>query len=450
MGIPYYFATLIRQHREILSRVVGRQSPDVFAIDFNCMIHTYMDDANPINSVIAALRNILTNVCKATKFTYVAMDGLVPYAKMVQQRYRRFRKQDHASVFDRNQISPETQYMKDLAAAVRNEFPDIVLSDTSEPGEGEHKLLAWLKTLPENQRRSVCVYGLDADLILLCLAQRKLSMPYSFTLLRENTAFNREDAGFSSLSVWRLADKIEIPVDQYIPLSVFCFGNDFMPNLGMFSLREGGHDRALTVYKEAGCPDMSTPAGMWMFLAEARKKELPFYIEKVKTRNKRCERTIVSDDGMFLVERYTTHVLDGADRKDVVKAYRKTFAWTLEYFLTNEVPDWEWYYPYADAPLVEMFYSPTDKIGTEPETDDIVFNKTLTYSTIHQLQFILPSSSVRKNKRRVAFPDEFYNEETETRMPWMKRYAWECKPRISLPWHPSEKETRIEAWTPAR
>lgn len=448
MGIPYYFASLIRQHREIVSKVKGCQSPDVFAIDFNCLIHSYMNDSDPINSVIAALRNILTNVCKATKFVYIAMDGLVPYAKMVQQRYRRFRKQDKVPEFDRNQISPETQFMKDLASAVRSAFPDAILSDTSEPGEGEHKLLNWLKTLPENKRRSICVYGLDADLILLCLVQRKLSMPYSFTLLRENKGFNRDDEGFSTLSVWRLADKIEIPIEQYLVLAVFCFGNDFMPNLGMFSLREGGHERALAIYKEAGEPDLMNGPDLWSFVLFARQKEMQFYTERAKTRNKRAERAIVSEDGMFMKERYALHVLDGADPFDVVRAYLKTCCWTLVYFLENTPPDWEWFYPYPDAPLLSMFNRSISPSIHNDDEDAFGFSSKITFSTLNQLQFILPSSSIRKNKKRVLFPDEYYSEETEMRIPWMKRYNWECRPRISLPWHPSEKETKIEVWDP--
>lgn len=439
MGIPYYFATLIRQHKEILSRVHGCQNPDILAIDFNCLIHSYMDDTNPIESVIAALRNILTNVCKATKFTYVAMDGLVPYGKMVQQRYRRFRIQDKTPVFDRNQISPETVYMKELANAVRSAFPDVILSDTSESGEGEHKLLEWLKTIPENKRRSVCVYGLDADLILLCLIHKKLSMPYSFSLLRENTCFNKDQEGFSTLSVWRLADKIEIPVEQYIPLSILCFGNDFMPNLGMFSLREGGHERALQIYKHAGFPTLTEWSGLRKFIETAALQELDFYKEKIKSRNKKVERMIFSD-GMYFKERYNLHVLDGiTDSKHVVDAYITTFNWTLAYFTTNKTPDWGWYYPYPDAPLLSQMVEVKTPVHIE-------FNDKLSYSVLQQIQFILPSSSVRKNKKRVVFPDEFYNEDTEVRIPWMKRYNWECKPRISLPWHPTEKGTRTEVW----
>jgi hypothetical protein len=34
----------------------------------------------------------------------------------------------------------------------------------------------------------------------------------------------------------------------------------------------------------------------------------------------------------------------------------------------------------------------------------------------------------------IAFrPDEFYDEETECRYTWMRKFAWECDPWFSLP-----------------
>jgi 5'-3' exonuclease len=88
-------------------------------IDFNCLIHNYLDDARPIESVLEAIDMILRDVCSADR-VFIAMDGLVPYAKIVQQRYRRFRKStaESAPLFDRHQISPGTPYMRDLATAV--------------------------------------------------------------------------------------------------------------------------------------------------------------------------------------------------------------------------------------------------------------------------------------------------------------------------------------------
>jgi 5'-3' exonuclease len=438
MGIPYYFASLIRQHKGITSRVT-QITPDIFAIDFNCLIHTYMNDADPIGSILAALRDILTNTCRATKFVYIAMDGLVPYAKIVQQRYRRFRISEKG-IFDRNQISPGTPYMRELAKEVAAAFPSAIVSSTDEPGEGEHKLLNWLKTLPATQRRSICVYGLDADLILLCLSQKELSRPHSFTLLRENSTFNKKDGGFTTLSVWKLAERLEIPIAQYIPLCVLCFGNDFMPSLGMFSLREGGHDRAIALYKEAGDPDLTTPAGRLAFLRTSAAHEMKVFTEKVVNRDKPAEKVLFTLGGQYFQERYNLHVLDGVHTiKPVVDAFWKTYEWTIRYFLTNIAPDWSWVYPYADAPLVSQLI--------ESRYVNPSFKKGIPFNVSAQLGFILPKESLRKARRRVLFPDEFY-EETEVRMPWMKRYAWESKPRISLPWHPTETETTVEAWDP--
>jgi len=439
MGIPYYFATLIRQHKGIVSRVHGTITPDVLAIDFNCMIHQYMNDANPIESILAALRDL---PCRATKFTYIAMDGLVPYAKMVQQRYRRFRASPpSSSSFDRNQISPGTPYMVELADAVRAAFPHYVVSDTLEPGEGEHKLLSWLKTLPPNQRRSITVYGLDADLILLCLAQKQLSYPSSFSLLRENMAFGKDEApGYSTLSIWKLADAIGLPIAQYIRLCILCFGNDFMPSLGMFSLREGGHQQALGVYTAAGSPDLTTVEGIWTFVDKAVDRECRVLSEKVEKRGIPFERAIVASDASHMQRRYNCHVLDGVRNiRPVVAAFWRTYYWTVWYFTENTVPDWTWVYPYPDAPLVSQLWD----VGVceAPE-----FDATLTYTIRDQLQFILPEWSLRLAGRPPLFPDEFYDEETDVRMPWMKRYVWESKPRMSLPWTPIGTETRIEEW----
>jgi 5'-3' exonuclease len=436
MGIPYYFVSLIRKHKGILSAVNTKLHPDVFAIDFNCFIHTYLDDTNPIQSILNALKELFDNTCSGKKHTYIAMDGLVPYAKIVQQRYRRFKIPEKTSIFDRNQISPETPFMKDLSKHVKTMFPNVIMSDTSEPGEGEHKLLNWMSTIKQGDRRSVMVYGLDADLILLCLMKKDLSLPYSFNLLRETN--NSVAEGFSTLSIWKLNERLEMPIDEYIRLSVMCFGNDFMPTLGMFSLREGGHERAVQYYKQCGVL-LDTAEGRHTFLTYAAKRETDFLMDAIKKRNKSVERCIVPLDGRFIEERYKLHILDGVENmKSVVEAYWKTYHWTYEYFTTNTVKDWGWVYPYADSPLVSQIIQ-----YNEPEI--VPLKKPVKLSVTQQLQFILPAVSLKKAKKRVVFEDEFYDEETEMRIPWLKRYTWESKPRISLPWNPSLKETEIES-----
>jgi hypothetical protein len=73
-----------------------------------------------------------------------------------------------------------------------------------------------------------------------------------------------------------------------------------------------------------------------------------------------------------------------------------------------------------------------------PETSIQTGEKT--FGVTQQLQFILPSRSIRAAKKLMKFPDEIY---TETRHPWMKRHDWEMKPRISLPWNPTTSLTSV-------
>jgi len=413
MGIPYYFASLIQKHARIAQRVRSKVQTAFLGIDFNCLIHNYLDDARPIESVLEAIQMILRDVCSADR-VFIAMDGLVPYAKIVQQRYRRFRKStaEVAPVFDRHQISPGTPYMRDLATAVRARFPEIEVSCTAEPGEGEHKIFQKMKKGEET-----VIYGLDADLILL-------SLPHSTVrLLRENPDFQIKASGFSMLSIRELAKVLPMPVAQYVAMCVLCFGNDFMPALGMFSLREGGHERALDLYKQSGTPDMLTPAGRAHFLNFARAIEQGVYKERHET-----HPTIISRDMKHFEARYVSHILDGpTDMSAVVRDFWKCFHWTMIYFTTHKAPDWNYVYAYPEAPLVSQILRSFPEEVPKFETTEPNFTIT------KQLQFILPSASLRTAKKRVLFPDELYDETTETRTQWMRKFAWESDPRISLP-----------------
>jgi 5'-3' exonuclease len=365
----------------------------------------------------------------------IALDGLVPYGKIVQQRYRRMRVKEDPGSFDRNQISPETPYMKDLEKQLRIRFPYAILSGTSEPGEGEHKLFQKIRELPEEQRKSVCIYGLDADLILLCLIHHKLSRPHSMWLLRESSEFNDPKlkcAEFSMLSIWKLSMSLPIPVDQYAILCILCFGNDFMPNLGLFSLREDGYSRAIQYYIKLGLPNLKSSRGRNVFLQYAANQELIVLTERISLRKRPEERAILGKDIHSFSRKYGLHVLDGVQNmKPVVESFWKTFHWTYYYFIRNVPINWNWFYPYPDAPLITDI---VEYAEVKPVSGG------LNFTTTEQLRFILPAKSLRIAKKLVRFSEESY---TETRMPWLKKYDWEMKPRISLPWNPTESLTSI-------
>jgi 5'-3' exonuclease len=427
MGIPYYFASLIRSHSGIVRTVRECLHVDVLAVDFNCLIHRYLRVDKPVESVLDALDHILKHICQAKK-VIIALDGLVPYGKIVQQRYRRFKIKDPES-FDRNQISPDTPYMRRLEAGLLARFPNANISPTQEPGEGEHKIFQEIKKLPAEERESVCIYGLDADLILLTLFNHQLG---HLTLLRESGEFNDpslREAEFSLMDTRKLITLLPIEVEQYLILSVLCFGNDFMPSLGIFSLREDGYSRALEFYNKSGKPDLKTEEGRTVFLEYAASREISILTQRIKARKHLFELSVLGDR---MVRKYNLHILDGVQNADpVVDAFWKTFHWTMYYFTQNEVLDWSWVYPYPDAPLIQSI---VEVYETNLESAPLSFKVT------NQLQLILPSKSLHQSKRRVLYVDEFYS---ETREPWMKRYDWEAKPRISIPWHPNDSLTAV-------
>ena len=432
MGIPFYFVSLIRSHRGI-TKPVQKLEVDVVGFDFNCLIHRYLKDEDPIHSVIKAIAYLLDNFIIAKK-VIIALDGVVPYAKIVQQRYRRMRFKEEG-VFDRNQISPETAYMRELEAAVSARFPSAVLSRTNSPGEGEHKLMLELQKIPPTDRKSICIYGLDADLILICLQNKGLSEPGKMHLLRESTEFNDpslKSAEFSSLDIWGLSSQLPLPIDQYMALSMLCFGNDFMPNLGIFSLREEGYERALDFYIKSGKPNLLLAEGRRIFLNYCSQKEISILRERISKRNLPEEKIVVGKDDSLISRKYGLHILDGVfDMKKVVEAYWKTFHWTMFYFKTSSPINWHWYYPYADAPLIS-------DIVLSSETS--VEKGRLNFTVADQLHFIMPGASLRRTRRKVKYQDEIHD---ETRNPWLKRHDWEMKPRISLPWNPTCELTSI-------
>lgn len=400
MGIPFYVRSLIRSHPHI-----ERPPPtevDVLALDFNCFLHRYLNPDEPIGSIVVALDSFLQTI--HAKRIYIAFDGLVPYAKMIQQRYRRMKRPDVVSSFDKHQISPGTPYMRELADTIRLLFPQCILSDTLERGEGEHKIFLWLRTLPEEDRKTICVYGLDADLVLIAIAQRHLG---ALEILREK----EKEPGFSVISIPALSAVLPLDPEVYVKLSVMSFGNDFLPNLALFSLREDGYKRALHYADKNSAP----------------KDETRILIKRAKE----SERRIVALDGHALEHRVGAHLLDGVvDWAPVVHAFWKTYAWAYAYFTTSQVPDWTWYYPYAEAPLLgtmDVYEQETEFLWEHPEPP---------YGLDDQLRFILPEASLRTAGLEPTHPDELYDEATETRHPWMRRYAWEADPWVSLPLEP--------------
>jgi bifunctional DNA-binding transcriptional regulator/antitoxin component of YhaV-PrlF toxin-antitoxin module len=73
-------------------------------------------------------------------------------------------------------------------------------------------------------------------------------------------------------------------------------------------------------------------------------------------------------------------------------------------------------------------------MDAHPRFRDFVWDHPEPTMTVEdQLRFILPETSLRKAGLSPATPDELYDEDRESRHIWMRRYAWECDPWVSLP-----------------
>ena len=210
MGIPRFYAEIIKRYENIQKLVLENQI-DYFFIDFNGMIYdafanVYDKVENSVAfenlliiEILKLTKDLIVNVIKPSKCVYISIDGPAPRAKMIQQRSRRYK----ATVFEpmiSNQIrqsygvetvqptwnpsinaSPGTKFMMKLSNALKQKINkgffgknlQFILSDAFCPGEGEHKFLNYIRNLKENKKTSYCLYGKDADLLVLSMTLKK-------------------------------------------------------------------------------------------------------------------------------------------------------------------------------------------------------------------------------------------------------------------------------------
>ncbi len=288
MGIPSYY----KRVSDSVPGLTRKSHPGTIHwlwMDFNCLIyHTlhspHMAEYSPENQVQweynfidAIIQNCLGIVKEVQPQTgvYIAIDGVVPMAKMRQQRLRRFksaweRDRVSSSVWDTNAITPGTAFMDKLKSRLelmmrkQKKSMKWILSASDEPGEGEHKIMAQWRRGCYNG--NFAIYGLDADLIVLSLLTRELVCEAESALIEDIWLFRedvqdgsivRDDDGNDTF-VWFSIDRLRIYLLDMIYLqdkenkkrdflySYVCamctLGNDFLPTSASFKIREDGHD----------------------------------------------------------------------------------------------------------------------------------------------------------------------------------------------------------------
>ena len=242
MGIPK-FAYFISNRYPLIIKKIKEQTDvpeiDNLYLDINGIIHTvshkYFCDASQINEttkliykdVCDVIKNIV-HLIKPKELLMISVDGVAPRAKMNQQRIRRFRKEmnnkieeekkekeeinqenksqneNETKLFDSNAISAGTRFMFNLTTYMKeyiinekknnNEWNnmEVILTGSDVPGEGEHKILEYIRNFKNSEKYNPyirhCIYGLDADLIMLSL----ISHENNIVILREDTFLMRK------------------------------------------------------------------------------------------------------------------------------------------------------------------------------------------------------------------------------------------------------------------
>uniref|UniRef100_A0A182Y8Z1 5'-3' exoribonuclease 1 n=1 Tax=Anopheles stephensi TaxID=30069 RepID=A0A182Y8Z1_ANOST len=320
MGVPKFFRYMSERYPCLSELLRENQVPefDNLYLDMNGIIHncshpndgdiSFRIEEDAIFEAIFHYVEYLFKLIRPQKVFFIAVDGVAPRAKMNQQRGRRFRSALEAtellekakkdgepipsdSPFDSNCITPGTPFMVRLQHALEHFIQvkiatdrlwkacTVILSGHETPGEGEHKIMEYIrhaKAQPGfNPNLRHCLYGLDADLIMLGLCTHERY----FSLLREEVKFGKNDKKttvlkdirfyllhltllseyleleFASIRNWlRFPFDIHKLIDDWV-LMGYLVGNDFIPHIPHLHINENALPILYSAYKDV-LPEM--------------------------------------------------------------------------------------------------------------------------------------------------------------------------------------------------
>eukprot|EP00056_Hartaetosiga_gracilis_P020841 m.21565 g.21565 ORF g.21565 m.21565 type:complete len:1259 (+) comp8733_c0_seq2:76-3852(+) len=477
MGIPKYYRWVSQRYPCLSQVVCVDEVPqfDCLYLDMNGIIHN-CTHANNMDlskgwSEEVFFKNItdyidqLFSIIKPCQTFYMAVDGCAPRAKMNQQRSRRFRSAEEAreakkkairegkldpnapKAFDSNCITPGTPFMHRLEQHLQYfvqiklttdplwKVCKVIFSGHDVPGEGEHKIMDYIraeKTRDDyNPNTRHCLYGLDADLIMLGLVSHEPNC----SLLREEVKFGKQSQSSEeqvfhllSLSLYReylnmefqdLEGKISFPydferlLDDWILLGFF-IGNDFLPHLPNFHISEDIIPRMYELYKKTMTEvDGWITEGGTINMAHLQQllrnfdsiDESEFYTQNANLKHFGMAKSLnfvdsASDDEVafpkdlefrnFKCAYYNEKM--GVEAQDYNHDFKKKQAqeyvtglqWVYYYYFCG-VPSWGWFYPSHYCPFV------TDVVDFADFTPSYELGRPL--RPFEQLMAVLPPAS---------------------------------------------------------
>ncbi len=443
---------------------------------------------------------------------YIAIDGVAPMAKIKQQRMRRFRgggadappipptHEEHStpliaqsvggvggealSPWDKNALTPGTAFMAAVSTRLQKLIRDHqpagqrwLLSDTTEAGEGEQKIVAQMRAGLCTGPEGIVVYGLDADLIVLSLWTRAMHMAgrpmWLFRERIERGEMVRNAAGeeqFEWFSIGVLEDAVcegregaqRLPYLQDYCAAMMLLGNDFLPTSMTFRLKEGGHPRLLELVEKArraasggrlwteeGGLDLKGWQVGLQYLTYGEEGRFKRTVEKKlmakgddtdpedEPLRLRADAVFLDGDSKELVggwrQLYAQIAFGGeSGRREAVKKYIEGLTWVVDYY-TGRPISMEWFYPWHFPPLWEDVATGLRGGWRAPPAPG-----TRVLRPVEQLAMVLPLRSWslipagEPVRRLPELAPEWFPERFEVQSIG-KRFAWECEPEIPIP-----------------
>lgn len=461
-GIPKMFRWLTDQYPAIMERMADglpaqqkKSDVDDLYLDMNGIIHMCTHGNDPEIAETSARDQLVRifaftdKVCKivAPKRTIVlAVDGVAPRAKMNQQRSRRFRSAKEreelraelvaagrdvpadADAFDSNCITPGTAFMAQLGEAFEAwlahkgandpfyESVEIVFSGPDVAGEGEHKVMDFIRARQKTETRGSakhCFYGLDADLIMLGLVTHEPK----FLLLREKMSVRHARRGrkpkdpleytrydFELLEVGLLRDMLRLQfdedrdverlVDDFVCLCMLV-GNDFLPNVPHLEIADGSLDLMMSTYKElrpalggfvSRKEAIHLPRLELVFRSLAAFEPQYFARRGLQEQNEAYQSRDYAD--AYYATKFGIAPGDAGARRRVVRDYVLGLHWCLRYY-HGGCRSWDWFYPHLYAPLA------SDVVDLADLALEFPSSSSRPVPPLVQLMSVLPAQSSR-------------------------------------------------------
>jgi len=450
-----------------------------------------LSDEIIISRVILQIEHYIRMI-RPSGVIFIAFDGVAPFAKMDQQRSRRYKswfadntpKQIHSSMF-----TPGTQFMAKLASHITLHFggaeskygvSKIITSTSEVAGEGEHKIFQYIRDFPSSDVNAI--YGLDSDLIMLSLFH--CTMCANIYVFREAPEFKSvcnvdKPSEVLFMDIGALSSRIllEMNCAVYSATRVYdyifiCFflGNDFLPHFPALNIRTSGIQILLDTYRQCiGKYDRMLIVDLeinWknvaIFIGELAKNEHSHLLGEYAVRSKwdgkywpettpaekdlafQSVPVIYRSDEKYIYPaephwkpRYYKTLLPGVEINDVCVNYLEGLEWVFKYY-TKSCPHWRWKYNHHYPPLLSDLHPYVPHFKTD--FMDGFLKKTpnnTPVSPVVQLMYVLPRPYLHLLPADTVVNLDDYPESLDNRhFKWaFCRYFWESHvilPEISI------------------